>query len=71
MTADEENAQEILLSPGQVAAIFGVDPKTVTRWEKAGKIGSTRTMGNHRRYKRSEVYALLNREDTVTVEEGE
>jgi excisionase family DNA binding protein len=36
-----------------------VDPKTVTRWAKAGKLTSIRTLGGHRRYKESEVKALL------------
>ena len=55
--------QEVLLTPAEVAAIFRVDPKTVTRWAKAGKLTSIRTLGGHRRYKDSEVKALLN---TVT-----
>ena len=29
-----------LLTPGEVAALFRVDPKTVTRWAAAGRIGS-------------------------------
>ena len=55
--------QEILLTPAEVASLFRVDPKTVTRWAKAGKLTSIRTLGGHRRYKDSEVKALLN---TVT-----
>ncbi len=51
--------QEILLTPSEVAALFRVDPKTVTRWAKAGKLTSIRTLGGHRRYKESEVTALL------------
>jgi excisionase family DNA binding protein len=51
--------QEILLTPAEVAALFRVDPKTVTRWAKAGKLTSIRTLGGHRRYKESEVKALL------------
>ena len=39
--------------------MFRVDPKTVTRWAKAGKLTSIRTLGGHRRYKESEVRALL------------
>lgn len=48
-----------LLTPGEVAALFRVDPKTVTRWAAAGRIGSIRTPGGHRRFRESEVKALL------------
>ena len=51
--------QEVLLTPAEVASLFRVDPKTVTRWAKAGKLTSIRTLGGHRRYKESEVKALL------------
>lgn len=50
---------EHLLTPAEVAAMFRVDPKTVTRWAKAGKLTSIRTLGGHRRYRASEVHALL------------
>jgi len=50
---------EVLLTPSEVAALFRVDPKTVTRWAKAGKLTSIRTLGGHRRYRESEVKALL------------
>lgn len=39
--------------------MFSVDPKTVTRWAKAGKLNSIRTAGGHRRYKESEIRALV------------
>jgi excisionase family DNA binding protein len=48
-----------LLTPAEVAALFRVDPKTVTRWAKAGKLSAIRTLGGHRRYRAAEVYALL------------
>lgn len=48
-----------LLTPGEVAGMFRVDPKTVTRWAAAGRIGSIRTPGGHRRFRESEVRALL------------
>ena len=51
--------QEVLLTPAEVASLFRVDPKTVTRWAKSGKLTSIRTLGGHRRYKESEVKALL------------
>lgn len=47
------------LTPGEVAALFRVDPKTVTRWALAGRIpddpdtdrpGVIRTPGGHTRY---------------------
>ncbi len=53
------SGQENLLTPAEVAALFRVDPKTVTRWAKAGKLTSIRTLGGHRRYKESEVRTLL------------
>ena len=49
---------EELLTPAEVAAMFRVDPKTVTRWAKAGKLSSIRTLGGHRRYRASEVARL-------------
>ena len=48
-----------LLTPAEVAAAFRVDPKTVTRWAKAGKLSSIRTLGGHRRYLESEIRAML------------
>ena len=39
--------QEVLLTPAEVASLFRVDPKTVTRWAKAGKLASIRTLGGH------------------------
>lgn len=42
-----------------MASLFRVDPKTVTRWAKAGKLNSIRTLGGHRRYREAEVRALL------------
>jgi len=50
---------EKLLMPAEVAAMFGVDSKTVTRWAKNGKLNPIRTLGGHRRYLESEVNRLL------------
>lgn len=57
-TGDDSDA---LLTPAQVAKLFHVDPKTVTRWAQAGKLSHMRTLGGHRRYPRGEVYELLKR----------
>jgi excisionase family DNA binding protein len=53
--------EERLLTPAEVAALFRVDPKTVTRWAKAGKLSSIRTLGGHRRYWETEVRRLLDK----------
>ncbi|MEV6297836.1 BldC family transcriptional regulator [Actinoplanes sp. NPDC051861] len=46
------------LKGSEVAAIFGVDRKTVGNWARAGKLSSVRTPGGHRRYSEPEVRAL-------------
>ena len=48
-----------LLTPAEVAAILFVDPKTVTRWARAGKLDAIRTPGGHRRYLKSDVIAIM------------
>ena len=58
MSANLSNPEE-LLTPSEVAALFRVDPETVTRWAKAGKLSCVKTLGGHRRYLASEVNALL------------
>lgn len=59
MTIEPHGDPEALLTPAEVASLFRVDPKTVTRWAKAGKLSSIRTLGGHRRYREAEVRALL------------
>ena len=48
-----------LLSPGEVAILFRVDPKTVSRWANQNLIASVRTLGGHRRFRADEVYMKL------------
>ncbi|TDD29290.1 BldC family transcriptional regulator [Actinomadura sp. KC06] len=50
---------EPLLTPAEVATMFRVDVKTVTRWAQAGKLSFVLTLGGHRRFRESEVLALL------------
>lgn len=52
-------AHEPLLQPFEVATMLRVDPKTVSRWARAGKLPFIRTPGGHRRYRRSEVEAIM------------
>ena len=56
--ADEQHV-DALLTPAEVAALFRVNPKTVTRWARAGKITAIRTLGGHRRFRASEIRRCL------------
>ena len=49
-----------LLAPGEVAELFHVNPKTVTRWAKQGRLPSIRTLGGHRRFRWSDIEPHLN-----------
>lgn len=54
-----------VLTPGEVAWVFRVDPKTITRWCKAGKLSDDsffRTLGGHRRFFETELDAILAQE---------
>ena len=57
--AQTHAAPETLYTPAEVASLFRVDPKTVTRWAKQGRLTPIRTLGGHRRYRASEVEQLL------------
>jgi excisionase family DNA binding protein len=59
VTSQPEPGEDRLMTPGEVAALFRVDPKTVTRWAAAGRIAGIRTPGGHHRFRESEVRALL------------
>ncbi|KGM14191.1 DNA-binding protein [Cellulomonas bogoriensis 69B4 = DSM 16987] len=52
-------APQALLTPREVAAMFDVDPKTVSRWADAGRLTPVRTLGGHRRYREGEVREML------------
>jgi excisionase family DNA binding protein len=58
-----------LLTCGEVAVLFRVDPTTVTRWAKNGKLTSIRTPGGHRRYRETDVRALIDGSLTLRDEE--
>lgn len=61
MTVQNEafDAQDALLTPSEVAKLFRVNPKTVTRWARAGKLSAIRTLGGHRRFRASEIQRCL------------
>ena len=55
----DQHAPDALLTPAEVAALFRVNPKTVTRWARAGKLTAIRTLGGHRRFRASDVRAAV------------
>ncbi len=55
----EHEQPDALLTPAEVAALFRVNPKTVTRWARAGKITAVRTLGGHRRFRAAEIRRCL------------
>lgn len=44
-----------VLTPGEVAALFRVDPKTITRWAKSGQLKGFKTPGGHMRFHWDEI----------------
>ena len=52
------NVPEVM-TPAEVAALFNVNAKTVSRWERAGKLTSFRTLGGHRRFLTADVTAAM------------
>ena len=55
----EHDPDDPLLTPAEVARLFRVSPKTVTRWAQTGKIPAFRTLGGHRRFRASHVRQVL------------
>lgn len=56
---DQSDDPDRLLTPSEVAEMFRVNPKTVTRWARAGKLDAVRTLGGHRRFRASEIQRRL------------
>jgi excisionase family DNA binding protein len=48
-----------ILRPSDVARLFRVDTKTITRWADTGKLTSFRTPGGERRYYRDEILSHI------------
>lgn len=58
-TTPKPEPSDRLLTPKEVAKLFRVDPKTVTRWAASGRLSSIKTPGGHRRFRESEVFSML------------
>ncbi len=55
-----------LLSVGPAAAMLGVSPDTLKRYEKAGRIACRRTPTGHRRFRRIDVERLRDEADEAS-----
>jgi excisionase family DNA binding protein len=55
----QDQSNDRLMTPSEVAAFSRVNPKTVTRWAQAGRLASIRTLGGHRRYRESDVLSAM------------
>lgn len=62
------NPDDELLTPREVAELFGVRTTTIARWARDGRLDPIRTPGGHRRYSRAGVRALVAAEDENTDE---
>ena len=59
VTVPTEMAPTYDLTVSEAAALLGVHADTLRRWTAAGKVPSWLTPGGQRRYRRSDVEALL------------
>lgn len=62
--ANPEEPEIVWYTPHEVAELFRVDPKTLGRWEKDGRlkrysVNVIRTPGKHRRYLKADVDRML------------
>jgi excisionase family DNA binding protein len=55
------NTDKEFLTPGEVARLLHVSPKTVNRWAHEGRLPCIVTLGGHRRFPRVDVEAAVQR----------
>lgn len=61
-----------LLTPGQAAALIGIDRDTLGAWARRKVLPFQRTRpGGHRRYKRKDVEALIRADDSAPATTGQ
>lgn len=51
-------AEGTYLTPGQVARLLGVSPKTIYRWATEGRLPCVVTLGGHRRFRVEDIAAV-------------
>ena len=60
-----------MLTTGQVAELFAVDPKTVTRWARDGKLPYLATPGGHRRFSEDVISSYMQERHVVRINDQE
>ena len=55
----ERDEADRLLPPRKLVALFGVSSQSLRNWHAAGLLVAQRTAGGHRRYRESDVRALV------------
>lgn len=58
---------ERLFTPAEVAVMLRVDPSTVSRWHRRGRLAAILTPGGHRRFRESDVCALMRPSESNTL----
>ena len=58
-TRRRSEEQEELLTSAEVAALFGVDRRTVVLWAKRGRLPALRTPGGQHRFRADQIDRLL------------
>lgn len=59
MDKPDETDSSKWLRPREAADLFGVDRRTLARWEALGLLSAQRTAGGHRRFRECDVRTLL------------
>ena len=55
----QRNEDDRLMTPGETATVFRVSVRSLQRWSALGLLEAEQTPGGHRRYRASDVRALL------------
>ncbi|MFH1407505.1 MAG: helix-turn-helix domain-containing protein [Patescibacteria group bacterium] len=64
-TLIDRKIKKLLLSISEVADILGVHKETLRRWDNENKLKAIRFgKRGHRRYKKADIYLILNRDKT-------
>jgi predicted site-specific integrase-resolvase len=67
--SEARESAKVWLPPRVAAAMLGINPATLCRWAKAGKVAAKLTPAGQRRYNLDDIRALLAVDITVNSDE--